>query len=84
MKSRKHLNFDFAAIILAVMVIFALVTNCSDSEPPEKTGLPQKSHSWNTESKLRPERFEFIGASTQTARFNNFLRGVKNAKNMDL
>ena len=47
------MNFDFAAIILAVIVIFAVVTNCSDSEPPEKTGLLQKSHSWNTESKLR-------------------------------
>jgi len=53
MKSRQHLNFDFAAIISAAIVIFAVVTNCSDSEPPEKTGLPRKSHSWNTESKLR-------------------------------
>ena len=53
MKSRQHLNFDFAAIIFAVIVIVAVVTNCSDSEPPEKTGLHQKSHSWNTESKLR-------------------------------
>ena len=47
------MNFDFAAIILAVIVIFAVVTDCSDDEPPEKTGLPQKSHIWNTESKLR-------------------------------
>ena len=53
MKNQQHLNFDFAAIILAVIVIFTVVTNCSDSEPPEKTGLPQKSHSWNTESTLR-------------------------------
>jgi hypothetical protein len=53
MKSRQHLSFDFAAIILAVIVIFAVVNNCSDSEPPEKTGSPQKSHRWNTESKLR-------------------------------
>ena len=53
MKSRQHLNFDFAAIISAAIVIFAVVTNCSDSEPPEKTGLPRKSRSCNTESKLR-------------------------------
>ena len=53
MKRRQHLNFDFAAIILAVMVFFAVVTSCSDSEPPAKTDLPQKSHSWNTASNLR-------------------------------
>ena len=53
MKRRQHINVDFAAVILTALVIFGAVANCSDGEPPEETGLLQKSHNSNTESRVR-------------------------------
>ena len=45
------MNSNFVAIILTV--IFAVVTNCSDSEPPEKSILPQTSQSLKINRQLR-------------------------------
>jgi len=47
------MNVDFATVLLTVLVIFSVVANCSDGEPPEETVLLKKSQHWNTASRVR-------------------------------